>query len=163
MVPDNSPARWDAAVVFFSDFGPYGGLDDESLRRLNYALYLHQNGRALVIICSEGVRPSRNLHGSAFMKRYLLESAVEEARTIVENHLNHTLGNLTKTQALMQRRQLPRAVVSSSPIHLPRVKRLTLRIEAAPLLDATAYDLNRCDPPIGWNLVYQQVHHEFAA
>jgi uncharacterized SAM-binding protein YcdF (DUF218 family) len=163
MVTDHSPAPWDAAVVLFSDFGPYGGLDDESLRRLNFVLDLHRSGHASVIICSGGARPSRNLHGSAFMKRYLVERGIEEARVIEESRSNHTLGNLADSRDILRRMHVSRVVVVSSPIHLPRVKGLTSRSDTAIFFDATAYDLQQCDPPIAWHTVYRQVHHEFAA
>jgi len=163
MVPEHSPAPWEAAVVLFSDFGPYGGLDDEALRRLNFVLGLHRSGHALVIICSGGARPSRNLHGSAFMKRYLVEHGIEESQVIEENRSNHTIGNLEKTREILQRMHLSRAVVVSSPIHLPRLKGLTARTDTAPLFDVTAYDFQQSEPPIAWHTVYRQVHHEFAA
>ena len=163
MVPDYSPAPGEAAVVLFSDFGPYGGLDDESLRRLNFVLDLHRSGHAPVIICSGGARPSRNLHGSVFMKRYLVEHGIEESRVIEESRSNHTLGNLEKAREILLRMHASRAVVVSSPIHLPRLKRLISRSASAVFFDATAYDLQQCDPPIAWHIIYQQVHHEFAA
>lgn len=163
MVPDHSSAPWEAAVVLFSDFGPYGGLDDESLRRLNFALDLHRIGHAPVIICSGGARPSRNLNGSTFMRRYLVERGIEEARVIEENRSNHTLGNLEHTREILLRMHVSRAVVVSSPIHLPRLKRLTSRSDTALFFDVTAYDLQQSDPPIAWYTVYWQVHHEFAA
>jgi uncharacterized SAM-binding protein YcdF (DUF218 family) len=163
MVSDHSSVPWEAAVVLFSDFGPYGGLDDESLRRLHFALELHRIGYTSVIICSGGARPSRNLHGSAFMKQRLVESGVEVARVIEENRSNHTLGNLEQTREILRRMHLSRAVVVSSPIHLPRVKRLTSRFETTTRFDTLAYDLQQCDPPIAWHTVYWQVHHEFAA
>jgi len=163
MVTDHSPAPWSAAVVLFSDFGPYGGMDDESLRRLNFALDLHRSGHAPVIICSGGARPSRGMNGSTFMKRYLIERGIEEDRVIEENRSNHTLGNLEKAREILLRINALRAVVVSSPIHLPRVKGLTAQTNTAPLFDVTAYDFQQSDPPIAWHTVYQQVHHEFAA
>jgi len=163
MVPDYSPAPWEAAIVLFSDFGPYGGLDDESLRRLNFVLDLHRSGHAPIIICTGGARLSRNAHGSAFMKRYLVEHGIDESRVIEENRSNHTLGNLTETRDILQRMHLSRAVVVSSPIHLPRLKGLTSHTASAVSFDATAYDLQQCEPPIAWHIIYQQVHHEFAA
>jgi uncharacterized SAM-binding protein YcdF (DUF218 family) len=163
MVPDHSPAPWEAAVVLFSDFGPYGGLDGESLRRLNFALDLYRGGHAPFIICSGGARPSRNLDGSAFMKRYLVERGVEEARIIEENRSNHTLENLEKAREILLRMHASRAVMVSSPIHLPRLRGLTARSDTAPLFDVTAYNFQQCDPPIAWHIIYQQVHHEFAA
>jgi uncharacterized SAM-binding protein YcdF (DUF218 family) len=163
MVTEHSPVPREAAVVLFSDFGPYGGLDDESLRRLNFVLDLHRSGHAPVIICSGGARPSRNAHGSAFMKRYLVEHGIEEARVIEESRSNHTLGNLEKAREILLRMHASRAVVVSSPIHLPRLKRLTSHSASAVFFDATAYDLQQCDPPIAWHIIYQQVHHEFAA
>jgi len=163
MVPDHSTSPWEAGVVLFSDFGPYGGLDDESLRRLNFVLDLHRSGHAPFIICSGGARPSQNLHGSAFMKRFLVERGTEEARVIEENRSNHTLANLTESRNILQRMHLSRAVVVSSPIHLPRLKGLTSHTDNAVFFDATAYDLQHSDPPIAWHTVYRQVHHEFAA
>ncbi|MBP7032763.1 MAG: YdcF family protein [Syntrophobacterales bacterium] len=163
MVAEQSHASWEAAVVLFSDFGPYGGMDDESLRRLNFALDLYRSGHAPVIICSGGARPSRNLHSSAFMKRYLVERGIEEARVIEEGRSNHTLGNLNETRDFLRRMHVSRVVVVSSPIHLPRVKGLISRSDTAIFFDATAYDLQQCDPPIVWHTVYRQVHHEFAA
>ena len=164
MVPDHSsPAPWEAAVVLFSDFGPYGGLDDESLRRLNFVLGLHRSGHAPIIICSGGARPSRKTNGSAFMKRYLVERGIDEARVIEENRSNHTLGNLSETRDILQRMHFSRAVVVSSPIHLPRLKGLISHSNAVIFFDATAYDLQQSEPPIAWHIAYQQVHHEFAA
>ncbi|OPY92783.1 MAG: hypothetical protein A4E73_00780 [Syntrophaceae bacterium PtaU1.Bin231] len=103
MVSNHSSAPWEAAIVLFSDFGPYGGLDDESLRRLNFVLDLHRSGHAPVIICSGGTRPSRNLHGSAFMKRYLVGHGIEESRVIEENHSNHTLRNLSEARDILKK------------------------------------------------------------
>jgi uncharacterized SAM-binding protein YcdF (DUF218 family) len=163
MVPDHSPAPWEAAVVLFSDFGPYGGLDDESLRRLNFVLDLHRSGHAPIIICSGGARPSRNMHGSAFMKRYLVERGIDEARVIEENRSNHTLGNLADSRDILRRIHASQAVVVSSPIHLPRLKGLISHSDAAIFFDATAYDLQQSDPPIAWHTAYRQVHHEFSA
>ncbi len=163
MVAEQSHASWEAAVVLFSDFGPYGGMDDESLRRLNFALDLHRIGHTSVIICSGGARPSRNLNGSTFMKRYLVERGIEEARVIEENRSNHTLGNLEQTREILLRMHVSRAVVVSSPIHLPRLKGLTSCSGTASFFDVTAYDLQQSDPPIAWHTVYWQVHHEFAA
>jgi uncharacterized SAM-binding protein YcdF (DUF218 family) len=103
------------------------------------------------------------MHGSAFMKRYLVERGIDEARVIEENRSNHTLGNLADSRDILRRMHASQAVVVSSPIHLPRLKGLTSRFDNTVFFDATAYDLQQCDPPIAWNIIYQQVHHEFAA
>lgn len=163
MVPDHPIAPWETAVVLFSDFGLYGDLDEESLRRLNFVLDLHRNGGVTLIICSGGARPSKNLYGSFLMKRYLVERGVEESRIIEENRSNNTLGNLRETRNILRQMNVPRAVVVSSPIHLPRLKGLISNFNSPVFLDTTAYSLQTSDPPIAWDTLYKQAHHEFAA
>jgi len=163
MVSDHPIAPSAAAVVLFSGFDPHGDLDDETLRRLNFVLDLHRNGSVPLIICSGGARPSKNLHGSALMKRYLVQRGVEESRVIEENRSNNTLGNLTETRNILRQMDVSRVLVVSSPIHLPRLKGLTSEFNTPVLLETTAYDLQHSNPPIAWHTVYQQVHHEFAA
>jgi uncharacterized SAM-binding protein YcdF (DUF218 family) len=160
---DQPGGTWEAAVVLFSDFGPYGGIDEESLRRLNFVLDLYRKGRVPLVICSGGARPSRNAHGSALMKRYLIEQGVEDTQVIEETRSNNSLGNLWETRNILQQLQVSRAVVVSSPIHLPRLKGLTSKFTTPVIFDTIAYDLQQGDPPIAWYTVYQQIHHEFAA
>jgi len=150
-------------VVLFSDFGPYG------------AWTMKPCGACEVRTrpSSERARPGHHLFGRgkavAGHERFdLHETVSHRARNRrgpchrgepFESHPR----NLEKAREILLRINALRAVVVSSPIHLPRVKGLTAQTDTAPLFDVTAYDFQQSDPPIAWHTVYQQVHHEFAA
>jgi hypothetical protein len=163
IVPEPQQVPWEAAVVLFSDFGPYGGLDDESLRRLNFVFDLHLSGRAPLIICSGGARPSLNFWGSVLMKHFLIQRGVEEAKIIDEPRSNKTLGNLNETKNIMHKMGISRAVVVSSPIHMLRIKQIVSELKNVTSFDLLPYSMKNCYPPITWQSAYCQVHHEFVA
>jgi len=59
--------------------------------------------------------------------------------------------------------RVERAVVVSSPIHLPRLRQMIAKDNAGIIFDVVGYDLGQCKPRLHWQSVYWQIHHEFAA
>jgi uncharacterized SAM-binding protein YcdF (DUF218 family) len=162
-IPNRPNTGRGVAVVLFSDFGPHGGMDDETMRRLNFTLELFRRENVSHIICSGGARPSKNLYGSSFMKKYLIKSGVMENRIIEENRSNYTFRNLKESKNILQRMEPAWAVVVSSPIHMPRVKHLIARSGARIVFHLSSYDYRNCNPSIAWYTIYLQIQHEFAA
>lgn len=162
MNPERPGDRWEAAVVLFSDFDARGGVDEETLRRLNATLDLYRGEAVPLIVCSGGARPSTGRYGSVSMRQCLIERGVPDDRVFAESRSNHTRRNIRESGQALQRMNVSRAVVVSSPVHLPRLRHLVSG-ESGIAFDLAAYRLRDSEPPIRWPSLYWQIHHEFAA
>jgi uncharacterized SAM-binding protein YcdF (DUF218 family) len=162
MNPERPGARWEATVVLFSDFDAGGGIDAETRRRLNAALDLYRREAVPLIICSGGARPSTGRYGSVSMRQHLIERGVPADRVLAECRSNHTRSNVREAGQALQRMGVSRAVLVSSPVHLPRLRYLASG-ESGIAFDLAAYRLKDSEPPIHWQSLYWQLHHEFAA
>jgi uncharacterized SAM-binding protein YcdF (DUF218 family) len=162
MNPELPAARWEAAVILFSDFDVNGNIDEETLRRLNATLDLYRREAVPLIVCSGGARRWAYRDGSAAMRQYLIERGLPDDKVLAEGLSNHTRRNLRESEHVLRRMNLSRAVVISSPVHLPRLRHLVSG-QSGIAFDLAAYRLRDGEPSVSWVSLYGQIHHEFAA
>jgi uncharacterized SAM-binding protein YcdF (DUF218 family) len=151
------------AVVLFSGFDAAGKLDSETIRRLNHTVeHAKRTGNGLIICCG-GARPRSGEYGSLHMRDYLLKLGFDPATVISETLSNSTHSNLYFAAMILEKHGIRDATVISSPAHMLRIKSIAAASGEQVVYQFAPYSYQNCVPPVEWNTIYRQIHHEFAA
>ncbi len=118
----NTP--FDAAVVFFSDFETHNTIDDESLRRLSFAIELYKQHAINNIIFCGGWRPSINTSGSKLMATMAEEMGVDRSHIYYETHSRDTVQNWKEAEKIIVVKNFKKIILLSSPLHLMRIEKI---------------------------------------
>jgi len=151
----------DAAIVLFGGFSKNDGINNETMRRLNYAIQLYQKNRIKYILCVGGARPSKNLYGAELMKEFVIQHGVPKNEVFSERKSYDTITNLQEAVNMMTRYNWNSAFLISSPLHLFRIKNI-FEIPAEFDIKFLPYD-NTIKPDINLGEILIQTHYEYVA
>lgn len=108
-------AEHSAVVVFF------GGENTHTTSRLETARTALQECPDMPAFLVGGARPSRDFWGSEWMKSWLAETGIAEARLRTERQSRDSRGNLDAMFAIAREEGTRRLVLVSDPLHLQRL------------------------------------------
>ncbi len=155
----NQPKYSDAGVILFSGFDN-GGVNRETQRRLNQALYLFKKGYFHFIVCSGGSRPNKKRFGSILMKNWLLRKGIKKSLIFVENSSYDTLTNIRYSIKTAKQNRWKKILVISSPLHIYRIAK-TFHMPKDIKVSLYAYNYKDVYPSLRHKDYIQQVHHEW--
>jgi uncharacterized SAM-binding protein YcdF (DUF218 family) len=143
-------ARFDAAVVFFSD---HQRLSQRTLPLLDAAARLQAAGTVRFVFCVGGNRPASGYHGCAEAGAWLAQRGVPATRIATDLESRDTLGNMRAAARLTRERGVRSALLLAHAWHMPRV--LALAAEEWP----EAQTLGLAPPLDGWGPAWQAWEH----
>lgn len=146
-------------VVLCAGAGELGGLDRATVERLAFAAREHRQRRANRIIAI-GCHWERNLERPDVMASELRRRGVPTAGILHDRDSFETLTNLRALKVIMERHQIPRAIIVSSPLHLLRVRRLAQRMGLSHRLGYRPFSARHQRSRAR---IWLEVHHEWAA
>ncbi len=157
-----APCHAQAAVVFFSGMTNNHHLSQETIRRLNQAVFLMRQGYAENILCVGGNRPSWPVSGAEIMRRWLMHTGLPAGKIFAGPGSFDTMTNIQAATEVARNRGWNSLCLVSSPVHLLRIRHLLqeksgLHVCYSPYLQSSV-----CPPKDMWEIAIQ-VHHEWMA
>jgi len=148
----------DAVAVLFHGFnGNKDGLDNETKRRMNYALDLVRKKGARGLILSGGRRPKGRAQGSVFMAEYALREGISRQMIFADPVSRDSRGNLRAIEAIMDQKGWKTVTIVTSPYHLKRIK-IVARDLLRPGVHFVSYDPESADPPLARCDLWRSAH-----
>ncbi len=111
----------DVVVVFFGGYKSSGEVDDESMRRFNFATELVKYERARNIIFVGGRRKSGDLRGSRILAEMAAARGIDRHKIHYDVESNDTGGNIREAWRIIQEREYEKVLLLSSSYHLVRI------------------------------------------
>ncbi len=140
-------SQTDAIIIFFSDFNN-DKINNESQRRLNYALQLYNNYVAKYLIFVGGARFKKKLFGSQIMAEIAIRKGVEKENIIYERSSNDTISNIKEALKIIKNHNFKKVLFISSIYPIRRIKKLFeyLSFNEICKIDFISYEENKISP-----------------
>lgn len=122
-IDEAAPRQADVGIVLGAAVWgdrPSPGLSE----RLNYALWLYNQGYVKVLLVSGGLGEGKKVTEAEAMRTYLLEKGVPADAILIEDKARSTYENLLFSQQVMEKAHLKNALIISHDYHLARAKKM---------------------------------------
>ncbi len=113
--------RVDAAVIFFHSFGNFHRVDEVTLKRLDAAIELYQQGLTENFICVGGNGGPRQMWGSKKMKNYLVFRGIKADNIFIDSLSVNSITNWQEAEKIAVKKSWKNIALVSSAAHLPRL------------------------------------------
>ena len=155
--------RFDSAIIFMGGFNAdYTWLDDETLRRVNYALKLYNDGLFKNIVCIGGARPKIDVYGSKYMREVLLQSGVSPENVFVETESFDSVTNWAAATKIIKNKEWKDVALISSPFHLKRMNRVVLTDSWSKInLRLAPYSYRLTPPKSNAVFIWKQINYQW--
>jgi vancomycin permeability regulator SanA len=155
---EDLPTSVIVAVLFHGYNREENGIDEETERRINYAISLLLNDEKIdKIILIGGNSPQFNLTGSSLMAKYCKDRGIDDGNIFIDNASFDSSTNIAVLEGFLDSNGLESAIVVSSVFHLLRIKytqvNLSERIYYSP------YNLKNSFPPVSRLEVWESLHY----
>ncbi len=118
----NAPEeKVDAAVIFFHSFGNFHRVDEVTLKRLDAAIELYQQGLTENFICVGGNGGPRQMWGSKKMKNYLVFRGIKADNIFIDSLSVNSITNWQEAEKIAKQKSWTNIALVSSAAHLPRL------------------------------------------
>lgn len=159
--PSPKNNRFDAAVVFWG--GDDGNANSETLRRIDYATRLFNNGLIGNIVCVGGARFKMNFYGAEVMRQHFLSNGIPKKNLWYEKKSYDSISNLSEANKIIQKEDFKKVILLSSSLHLFRLKYLVSNQLNVDTLSFSPYSYDSSKHQISLSSLWLNIHYEWLA
>ncbi|WP_163336076.1 YdcF family protein [Desulfopila sp. IMCC35008] len=151
-----------AVVILMGDFtNNYKGLGPETLKRLNFALSLHNDLSIDNYLCVGGSRPTENIVGADLMKEYLVQKGISPVHVYADGNSFDTRGNWADALQLIEQKNWKTIGVISSAFHLYRFKEYIAPTNEEIQVSLIPFPYDRSTPKTTLANLWISIHYEW--
>lgn len=150
------------AAILFNDFNDtFTGINNETMRRVNYGLALLQSNKVEKLVVVGGNRKESQRKGAQLMADYLLESGAAMEQILLEQTSSDSISNLEQLGRIMEKQGVKTIALISSPYHLQRIR--SMKIPSQTKFIYNPYTPDNCSPHLSRGEIWQSAHYNLTA